>query len=301
MSSTYPGAIDNFTNPTPSDYEDVVSHSGQHSNANDAIENIENTLGTTAGTALFTSFLATDKPVGVSSPATGDMIYRGTAGWSTVAAGTANAGMYLTTDGTTPSWTAAGAAFWTDFTGAYASGSTINTIGTYSNILRKGSIIKWTDSAGTAYKHGMVDSVSGTVVTVLGTVASGDMEFQYCIQDAQEQVFIIPGNLGTGTDVSKKIWAVDQFYPLAADFRVSGTGNGTAVVDVNFNGTSMFTTKPTITAGGSIDPSNIADGLTTALPKNGYMSVDIDTASGTIAMSDGYVSMFTMPVSWRYR
>src|SRR5690606_13502364 len=146
---------------------------------------------------------------------------------------------------------------------------TNNTDGTYANILRKGSIIKWTDIAGNAYKHGKVDSVYGTVITVQGTVASGYKDIQYCLEDAEEQVFIIPGNLGTGTDVSKKIWAADQFYPLAADLRVSGTGNGTTVVDINFNGTSMFTTKPTLTAGGSVDASNIADGLTTALPKNG--------------------------------
>lgn len=63
MPTNYPGAIDSFTNPTSSDYEDVLSHAGQHSNANDAIEAIEQVLGTTAGSALFNSFTASQKPV----------------------------------------------------------------------------------------------------------------------------------------------------------------------------------------------------------------------------------------------
>ncbi len=60
MATSYPSGIDNFTNPSANDYEDVVSHSGQHSNANDAIEAIETTLGTTAGTAVLKNLSAGD-------------------------------------------------------------------------------------------------------------------------------------------------------------------------------------------------------------------------------------------------
>lgn len=142
MVTTYPGTLDNFTNPGPSDYEDVVSHSGQHSNANDAIEAIETVLGTTAGTAVLKDFVAgqfparinsggtlsqvitggtlnnvnlgtvsstggtfTNPNINVGSDAAGDMYYRGTAGdFARVGAGTASAGKFLTTNGTTPSW-----------------------------------------------------------------------------------------------------------------------------------------------------------------------------------------------------
>lgn len=142
MATSYPGGIDNFTNPGPTDYEDVISHSGQHSNANDAIEAVEAVLGTTAGTSVLKDFssgqfparinsggtlsqvltggtlngvvLGTVSSVGgtftnpiinIGSDAAGDMYYRGTAGnFARLPAGTANAGRYLTTDGTTPSW-----------------------------------------------------------------------------------------------------------------------------------------------------------------------------------------------------
>lgn len=48
MTTSYPGAIDTLTNPTPSDplNSATVPHASQHANANDAIEAIQNTLGT---------------------------------------------------------------------------------------------------------------------------------------------------------------------------------------------------------------------------------------------------------------
>ena len=47
MASSFPGGLDSFTNPTATDTLDsaTVPHADQHSNANDAIEAIESTLG----------------------------------------------------------------------------------------------------------------------------------------------------------------------------------------------------------------------------------------------------------------
>lgn len=47
MPSAYPGGLDNFTNPNAADALDstTVPHHLQHTNANDAIENIEAELG----------------------------------------------------------------------------------------------------------------------------------------------------------------------------------------------------------------------------------------------------------------
>lgn len=63
MSTNYPSGLDTLTNPSAGDYEDVVSHAGQHTNANDAIEAIEATLGTTAGTAALRNIGAGDYAV----------------------------------------------------------------------------------------------------------------------------------------------------------------------------------------------------------------------------------------------
>lgn len=47
MASSFPGGLDNFTNPTASDTLDsaTVPHATQHANVNDAVEAIESTLG----------------------------------------------------------------------------------------------------------------------------------------------------------------------------------------------------------------------------------------------------------------
>ncbi len=41
MPTNFPSSLDVLTNPTPTDKEDIIPHSTQHSNANDAIEAIE--------------------------------------------------------------------------------------------------------------------------------------------------------------------------------------------------------------------------------------------------------------------
>lgn len=56
MPTSYPNSLDNFTNPTPTDYLDSVAvpHSDQHANANDAIEAIQTVLGTSPSGAYAT-------------------------------------------------------------------------------------------------------------------------------------------------------------------------------------------------------------------------------------------------------
>jgi hypothetical protein len=47
MASSYPGGLDSFANPSPTDPLDsgTVPHAAQHANANDAIEAIQGELG----------------------------------------------------------------------------------------------------------------------------------------------------------------------------------------------------------------------------------------------------------------
>lgn len=46
MATSYPAGIDNFTNPQSNDALASPSHSDQHADTNDAIEAIQNELGT---------------------------------------------------------------------------------------------------------------------------------------------------------------------------------------------------------------------------------------------------------------
>lgn len=70
MAITYPGTLDSFTNPSGSNTQDSPDHALQHSNANDAIEAIESTLGTTAGTSVLKDFSAGHFPARVNSGGT---------------------------------------------------------------------------------------------------------------------------------------------------------------------------------------------------------------------------------------
>lgn len=54
MTTSFPGAIDAFTNPTATDALDsaTVPHAAQHANVNDAVEAIETAIGTTGAPVL---------------------------------------------------------------------------------------------------------------------------------------------------------------------------------------------------------------------------------------------------------
>lgn len=41
MPINYPNSLDSLSNPSGSDYQDIIPHGAQHSNANDAIEALE--------------------------------------------------------------------------------------------------------------------------------------------------------------------------------------------------------------------------------------------------------------------
>lgn len=58
--TNFPTSLDSLTNPSGTDSVATVSHSGQHSNANDAIEALEAKLGITASTPLVNRLLYAD-------------------------------------------------------------------------------------------------------------------------------------------------------------------------------------------------------------------------------------------------
>ncbi len=176
MTTNYPGTLDNFTNPTPTDYEDVLSHSGQHSNANDAIEAMQGVMGTTAGTAIFTAFTGIQKALNyLGTPSAGDAVYYNGTSWVSLAAGTAAAGKYLTTNGTTPSWSTVTSGYGTDgwipYPGTllYASGTTMTAAVNETALWKKGVKIKCIQGGTQKYFYGVNSAFASgtTTVTVL--------------------------------------------------------------------------------------------------------------------------------------
>lgn len=139
MSTTYPGTKQTFTDPAGTSTLAGVDHAGLHTDVNDTLEALQDTVGTTAGTNVLKDFAAGDFPVRIDSgntiqtaligtlnnstlatatinnstlgtptvtlgsDAQGDVYYRSSAGTVT-RLGIGTSGQYLTTNGTTPSW-----------------------------------------------------------------------------------------------------------------------------------------------------------------------------------------------------
>lgn len=99
MATSYPSGLDTLTNPAGTSLLTSPDHAGQHSNANDAIEAIESTLGTTAGTAVLRNFTSGNFAARVNSSNVFQHTLQGTLnnsiiGTPSLTGGTLNPSMY---------------------------------------------------------------------------------------------------------------------------------------------------------------------------------------------------------------
>ena len=265
---------------------------------NDVITTEHNADGTHKETALDSMITGTE--------ASGDIIYHNGTIWTRLPKGTDGQALVLASG--LPSWGQAGSATWTAFTGAYASGTTITISGLdTTTYMVKGTLLKWQKSDDT-FKTGMVISSSfstNTTLTIIGsTVEAGDKTFYYGPK-ANKETFIIAGTFPSAatTNLSKTFIPEAPIYVLGADLVVdtAGSGTGSTVVDINDDGTTMFTTKPTLTTTGTTDLNNVSDAPATAVAASSLITVDVDSVTATTAPSNGYVALYYYPVDMRYR
>ena len=107
----------------------------------------------------------------------------------------------------------------------------------------------------------------------------------------QAETFIIPGTLAAGTDISKT-WYLPfnlKITSATAYVKTEGTTNST-VFDINLDGSTIFTDKPTIASGGTSD-SATADNPTTTRTAGSKVTIDIDSVS-TTAPVEAYIVLF---------
>lgn len=174
----------------------------------------------------------------------------------------------------------------------------------YDLLLKKGVILKWDESGTTNIAMVISSSYATNVVTVniVGdSLTAGFTSMKYCIQMAMVEQFIIPGTLGTGTDLAKTWYPSYDVCKLSVDARVktAGTTNPTDF-DVNDDGTTIITTKPSIASGATADLDNVCDAPTTVIAANSAVTVDIDAVSTTPPV-EAYIYLFYFPSSWLYR
>ena len=161
---------------------------------------------------------------------------------------------------TAPEWqtpSAGGASFWTSVAGSptRASNTTFTVTGDYTSLFAKGMILKWTESSTVRVAMVAIPSTysaPNTTVTIIGdTMASIDSSsLKYCLigVEAFQKNFAVAGTIGaTGTNVANAYYATEPMRVIGADLQVgtAGTTNSTTI-DINKNGTTMFTTNPAL-------------------------------------------------------
>lgn len=177
----------------------------------------------------------------------------------------------------------------------------------YDLLFKKGVVLRWLETA--TFQTAMVisSSYSANVVTIniVGdSLTAGFTLMKYAITKAQVETFIIAGTFpSAATNLSKSWILAEDVYILSADLIVTtaGSGTGSTVIDINDDGTTKFTTKPTLTTTGTSDLDNVADTPSTAVAGASIVTVDVDSVTATTAPSDGYVKVYYYPVDWRYR
>jgi len=206
------------------------------------------------------------------------------------------------------SWTISSGALWTLMPGTPTRvGNTSFTVtGDVTAYVAKGMIVKWTESSAVKCAMVSIPSTYGapnTTITIIGdTMASIDASsLKYCMLGAENfyERFSVAGTLGaTGTDIANAFYGHEPMRLLGADLQVgtAGTTNSTTI-DININGTTAFTTKPTLatTVAASPTPFTADNGKSIAL--NDRISIDIDAVQTTAAI-DLYVKMYVLPTRY---
>jgi len=242
--------------------------------------------------------------------AAGDIIYGGASGVPTrLGKGTAGQVLTMNGDATAPEWANAssgGTSLWTAIAGTRASNTTIKVSGDQTAIFKKGMIVRWKESGVDKVAYVSIPSTYSspdTTITICGnTCASIDSgTFKYSsILDIEQfaRQFAYAGTVGaTGTDVMNAYYAPEPMLVLGAEIYVgtAASTSGNTVVDINKNGTTMFTTKPTIAYNALTVATPFAADSGASLALNDRVSIDIDTVTSTTFPVDLYVSLKIFP------
>lgn len=173
----------------------------------------------------------------------------------------------------------------------------------YDKLFVKGVILRWLES--TTFQTAMVISSSyaanAVTINIVGdSLTAGFTSMKYALSKALRFEFIVPGALGAVTDVARTHYPECDIYKLSVDARVktAGTTNAT-VFDVNDDGTTIITTKPSIASAALTDLDNVCDNPSTVIAANSILTLDIDSVSTTPPV-EAYVDLWYYPEWWRY-
>ena len=182
----------------------------------------------------------------------------------------------------------------------------------YDQIFSPGTIICWEKSMG-GWQAAKITSASyaadAVTFTILGnTLSAGFASMKYCVQFAKEDAWALPGNLPIAalTSIGRAIiWQEDRYVFSARVLYVTGPTGKNGVWDINDDGSSLFTAKPTILAGATdgaeVVSTSLAGDDTIAVAAGSRVTLDYDSGSAATPGEDASVFIWSMPVGWRYR
>lgn len=253
---------------------------------------------------------ATDNNIAVFDGGTGKLIKDSTKKISDYTPSTRN----LTINGTTydlsadRSWTVSGGGwFWTavPWTPTRTGNNTFTLTDTgntnkYDLLLQRCTILKWTESS--VVKQAMIVSATYatntvTVTIMWDTMASIDSSsLKYGAVKARVWKFALAGTIGaTGTNVMNTVMAECPAKPFGIDLWAWTAWNWTTTIDCNKWGTTMFTTKPSITTTEQSSLWNSVDSGTTIATWD-MITIDQDAVAATTKIIDEYVNLYYTPL-----
>lgn len=181
----------------------------------------------------------------------------------------------------------------------------------YDQRFPAGTIVSWQKYGG-GWQVAKITSATyaANVVTftILGnTLSAGFYDMKYCIHAAKEDRWIIPGMMpgAAQTNIGRQlIWLEDRYVFSAKVLYGTGPTTTGGAWDVNDDGSTIFTSKPSIsagsTAGTEVVSNSLAGTATTAIAAASRVTLDYDSGHATTPGSDAQVLIWSMPVSWRY-
>ena len=173
----------------------------------------------------------------------------------------------------------------------------VGNVNLYDQLFSRGVIFRWNDG-GTIKSATIITSSYANDTVTMDTIGdilnAGFLSMEYCLNKSRVVTMAFAGSVAAATDVALHFNCPMDFKIFGADIYLGTAGSGTTVIDINKNGTTMFTAKPQITTTGTKGEGFTADDLMSS-DTGDYFSVDIDSA-GTPG-TNLYVNLLVSPLN----
>ena len=189
-----------------------------------------------------------------------------------------------------------GGGVWISFTGTRTSNTTFTVTGNQTNIFSRALVIKWLESSNIKCAM-VVSSVYSTVttVTIIGDICGASANtFKYSIIPVEVLSFSKPGNITViETNVMQTKSGNYLARVLGADAKTSVAGvGGVCSFDIKMSGTSMFDSKPTLSAGSLYTPVPVTANNGLSINIGSQLTIDTVSVFTTTPCTNAFIDLY---------